>query len=44
MRGFVLVGGTALTMHLGHRVSEDLDFMWADTRLTVLGAAGCPPT
>ncbi len=25
--GFVLVGGTALAMHLGHRVSEDLDFM-----------------
>jgi predicted nucleotidyltransferase component of viral defense system len=25
--GFVLVGGTALSMHLNHRVSEDLDFM-----------------
>lgn len=33
MRGFVLVGGTALTMHLGHRISEDLDFMWSDVRL-----------
>lgn len=33
LRGFVLVGGTALTMHLGHRVSEDLDFMWSDKRL-----------
>jgi hypothetical protein len=25
--GFVLVGGTALSMHLDHRISEDLDFM-----------------
>jgi len=25
--GFVLIGGTALTMHLAHRVSEDLDFI-----------------
>jgi hypothetical protein len=25
--GFVLVGGTALSMHLDHRLSEDLDFM-----------------
>ncbi|MEX1166324.1 MAG: nucleotidyl transferase AbiEii/AbiGii toxin family protein [Hydrogenophaga sp.] len=33
LRGFVLVGGTALTMHFGHRVSEDLDFMWSDKRL-----------
>lgn len=33
MRGFVLVGGTALTLHLSHRVSEDLDFMWPDKRL-----------
>lgn len=33
MRGFVLVGGTALTLHLGHRISEDLDFMWSDKRL-----------
>jgi hypothetical protein len=24
---FVLVGGTALSMHLDHRISEDLDFM-----------------
>ena len=40
MRGFVLVGGTALTMHLGHRVSEDLDFMWADTRLPPARSAG----
>lgn len=33
LRGYVLVGGTALTMHLGHRISEDLDFMWPDKRL-----------
>jgi predicted nucleotidyltransferase component of viral defense system len=25
-RGFVLAGGTALAMQLGHRISEDLDF------------------
>ena len=25
---FVLAGGTALSMHLNHRVSEDLDFMY----------------
>jgi predicted nucleotidyltransferase component of viral defense system len=28
LAGFVLVGGTALSMHLDHRVSEDLDLMW----------------
>jgi hypothetical protein len=33
MRGFVLVGGTALAMHLNHRVSEDLDFMIPDNKL-----------
>lgn len=33
MNGFVLVGGTALTLHLRHRVSEDLDFMFAAHRL-----------
>lgn len=26
LHGFVLVGGTALTLRIGHRVSEDLDF------------------
>jgi len=26
LRGFYLTGGTALTLHLGHRQSEDLDF------------------
>ena len=30
---FVLVGGTALSMHLNHRVSEDLDFMISQARL-----------
>ena len=25
--GFILIGGTALTMHIGHRISEDLDFI-----------------
>jgi hypothetical protein len=33
LRGFVLVGGTALSMHLHHRISEDLDFMIPQTRL-----------
>jgi predicted nucleotidyltransferase component of viral defense system len=30
---FVLVGGTALSMHLHHRLSEDLDFMIPSLRL-----------
>lgn len=25
--GFILIGGTALTMHIGHRISEDLDLI-----------------
>nr|WP_302181251.1 nucleotidyl transferase AbiEii/AbiGii toxin family protein [Paraburkholderia sp. NMBU_R16] len=29
MRGFVLIGGTALTLRIGHRVSEDLDLAYA---------------
>jgi len=29
LRGFVLVGGTALALHIRHRLSEDLDFAWA---------------
>ena len=29
LRGFVLVGGTALTLRLAHRISEDLDLVWA---------------
>jgi predicted nucleotidyltransferase component of viral defense system len=28
LRGFVLVGGTALAMRIGHRSSEDLDFAY----------------
>lgn len=30
---FYLIGGTALALHLGHRISEDLD--WATTRATL---------
>lgn len=47
MQGFVLIGGTALSIQLGHRLSEDLDF-WlpaaamskerVNTILTKLGA------
>jgi predicted nucleotidyltransferase component of viral defense system len=33
LRGFVLVGGTALSMHLHHRLSEDLDFMFLGPKL-----------
>ena len=33
LRGFVLAGGTALTLHLGHRLSEDLDFMFVGKKL-----------
>jgi len=35
LAGFVLVGGSALTLHLGHRLSEDLDFAWPAHRLPV---------
>lgn len=31
--GFVLAGGTALAMHIDHRLSEDLDFMYPDMKL-----------
>lgn len=31
--GLILVGGTALSMHLNHRLSEDLDFMYPQTSL-----------
>lgn len=27
LRPFILIGGTALSLHIGHRVSEDLDFI-----------------
>lgn len=30
---FILVGGTALTLHIGHRLSEDLDFALGELRL-----------
>ncbi|MBC7435206.1 MAG: nucleotidyl transferase AbiEii/AbiGii toxin family protein [Bdellovibrionales bacterium] len=33
LANFVLVGGTALSMHLEHRLSEDLDFMVPSARL-----------
>lgn len=33
LQGFVLVGGSALALHLQHRVSEDLDFAWPALRL-----------
>lgn len=33
LAGFVLVGGTALTLHLGHRLSEDLDFATTTPKL-----------
>ncbi len=29
LKGFVLIGGTALALRVGHRVSEDLDFAYA---------------
>lgn len=31
--GFVLVGGSALAMAIGHRISEDLDFIYPESRL-----------
>ena len=33
LNGFVLVGGTALALRLGHRLSEDLDFIWPEKKL-----------
>ncbi len=30
---FYLIGGTALALHLGHRLSEDLDFIIKDSKL-----------
>lgn len=35
LAGFVLVGDTALTLRINHRVSEDLDFTWTEHRLPV---------
>jgi hypothetical protein len=31
--GFVLIGGSALSLHIDHRLSEDLDFAWPHPRL-----------
>ena len=31
--GFALIGGTALALHIAHRVSEDLDLVWPEVRL-----------
>ncbi len=33
LAGFVLIGGTALALHIGHRKSEDLDLVWTGQRL-----------
>ena len=33
LNGFILVGGSALALHLNHRISEDLDFAWPHPRL-----------
>jgi len=33
LEGFVLVGGSALALHIQHRISEDLDFAWPYGRL-----------
>lgn len=28
LTGFILIGGSALALHIDHRISEDLDFAW----------------
>jgi hypothetical protein len=33
LAGFVLVGGSALALRIGHRLSEDLDLVWPEARL-----------
>ena len=33
LRGFILIGGTALSLRIGHRVSEDLDFAFPGMNL-----------
>ena len=44
---FILIGGTALSLHIGHRVSEDLDFITLGLtrrgRLSVVGGRADPP-
>ena len=32
LKGFILIGGTALTLRIGHRVSEDLGFAYTAPR------------
>lgn len=32
-KGFTLIGGTALALHHGHRMSEDIDLAWPDQKL-----------
>ena len=39
LSGFVLVGGSALALHLGHRVSEDLDFAYVGLEVTGTSSA-----
>jgi hypothetical protein len=34
LAGFVLIGGSALALHIHHRISEDLDFAWPYGQLT----------
>ncbi len=33
LAGFVLIGGSAITLHISHRLSEDLDFAWTGPKL-----------
>jgi predicted nucleotidyltransferase component of viral defense system len=33
LQSMVLIGGTALALHLGHRISEDLDYLWPEPKL-----------
>jgi predicted nucleotidyltransferase component of viral defense system len=33
LKGFVLIGGTALALHIQHRLSEDLDFACVGAKL-----------
>ena len=40
LKGWTLVGGTALAIQIGHRESEDLDFMKSYTREGSVGIGG----
>ena len=49
LTGFVLMGGSALALRLGHRQSKDLDFVWPGPelprdRLEVMTWFGPPDT